>query len=123
MHEYSLVRALLGEVREVRRERRLGPIARVTIEIGEFSGVEPVLLESAFADLCVESLGQSAELIYRVIPLTAECSTCREEFHVTEFKFRCPLCRGSDVRVVRGEEIRLVSLDVAPSVPLPEMQP
>lgn len=110
MHEYSLARSILETIVAERNQRQLGPIARVEIELGEFSGIEPVQLESAYAELSEEILGDRSELRIQTVPLRGQCQHCRHEFLIEEFRFQCPSCSGSDVQLVSGEELRILSV-------------
>lgn len=109
MHEHSLARAVLHEVQAVAAQRQLGRIAAVTVDVGEFSGVEPVLLQSALIELSEPSLG-IVEFRLHVVPLEAECLSCHAAFRVMDFRFRCPRCDSDNVQIVRGEELTLQSV-------------
>jgi len=50
MHERSLVRSLIEQVVEEMQSRGIERIVSVQLQIGEFSGVEPALIELAFAE-------------------------------------------------------------------------
>lgn len=110
MHEYSIARSILETVVAEREQRRLGPIAWVEIALGEFSGIEPLQLQSAYADLSREILGDHSALRIQVAPLRGQCQRCLHEFLVNDFRFQCPACSHSDVRIVSGEELRIVSV-------------
>ena len=110
MHERSLVKGLIEQVLEEGRNRRLGHIHEIRIAIGEFSGVEPHLVKSAFDEMSGEYWPTPVQLAIEVIPLTALCQACQLSFCVTDFRFVCPKCGGGDVTVTGGEELRLVSL-------------
>lgn len=110
MHERSLVKTLIEQVLEEGRVRGLGRIHEVRLQIGEFSGVEPSLVESAFAEMASESWDTAVRLTVEVVPLTATCLTCSEAFHVESFRFVCPRCGGGNIQVTAGEELRLVSV-------------
>lgn len=110
MHERSLVKAIIEQVLEEGRLRGLGRIHEIQLQIGEFSGVEPMLVESAFAEMASEYWDTEVRLMVEVVPLTATCQTCGEVFHVEGFRFVCPRCGGGDVQVTAGEEMRLASV-------------
>ena len=110
MHERSLVKGLIEKVIEEGRNRRVGQIHEIRIEIGEFSGVEPLLVKSAFDEMAVEYWPTPVQLSIEVVPLTAICHVCESNFRVTDFRFFCPKCGGGEVTVTGGEELRLVSL-------------
>lgn len=107
MHERSLVKSLIEQVLAEGRDRGLGRIHEIQLQIGEFSGVEPSLVESAFAEMASEFWDTEVRLVIEVVPLTATCQTCGEAFHVESFRFVCPRCGGGNVQVTAGEEMRL----------------
>jgi hydrogenase nickel incorporation protein HypA/HybF len=115
VHEYSLARAIIREVESVRAARCLGGIEQIALEVGEFSGVEPELLRSACEDLGVQQWGCRVDVVIKLTPLEAECQRCRTVFRVEHFQFRCRACDHTDVRVVRGEELKLVSIRGVPA--------
>lgn len=113
MHERSLVRQLIEQVEEELRNRHLGGLTAVHLDVGEFSGVEPSLIELAFQDMAVGQWPNEVRLIMNVIPLAARCRQCGEDFRVERFRFVCPHCEHAAVDVIAGEDMQLVSLTVA----------
>lgn len=111
MHESSLVRTLLEQVQQICRERRVRTLRSIRISIGSFSGVEPVLVRSTFEDLQSDYFPPPVELQIDTVSLTAECPACKRNFEVVNFRFICPQCQTTDVKVVSGDELRLVSLE------------
>jgi hydrogenase nickel incorporation protein HypA/HybF len=109
MHEQSLMRNLLKQVKTIANEHACSEIAEIHVEVGAMSGVEPRLLASAFEQLAVESVFERAEFSIDEIALRAECKSCGHRFHVQEFRFRCPVCESS-VRVVCGDQCQLISV-------------
>ncbi len=110
MHEHSLAESLLRQVSAARDERRLNRVRSVTIQLGAFCGVEPVLLKSAFEEQSLQRLGAFAELQIETVELTAECEACAVCFEVVRFQFYCPHCGSEQVRITRGEELILLSI-------------
>lgn len=110
MHEGSLAAALIRQIDEELRRRRLQALVEVRLAIGEFAGVEPRLLTSAFEELAADHWNPPPRLCYDIIPLRARCQTCALEFEVNQFRFVCPACGSRQVDVTAGEELQLVSL-------------
>lgn len=110
MHEYSLARSILETIAAERDRRQMGAIAEVEIELGEFSGIEPLQLQTAYADLSPEILGDRSELHIQTVPLRGQCQHCRHEFLIEDFQFQCPACSRGEVRLVSGEELRILSV-------------
>lgn len=123
MHELSLVRSLLLQVETLVREHGGGRVGEIRLEIGPLSGVEPLLVQSAFAQLVESSAAAGAQLVIDEVPLGAVCSSCDRPFEVERFRFECPACASRQVRITRGDEFRLVSIVIREPQPVEENVP
>lgn len=112
MHEASLVRTLLEKVATLLREHHGDSVDEVWIELGPLSGVEPLLVQSAFEQLAPLHAMSTAKLMIREIPLEAKCRNCGDLFEIKHFRFRCQSCESSDIQVIRGDEFRLLSITI-----------
>jgi hydrogenase nickel incorporation protein HypA/HybF len=110
MHERSLIRALLRQVRQLQTEHGATRVVAVRVSVGEFSGVEAELVSRAFEELVHDSPIRGARLELREIPLAARCQFCSCEFAVVNFQFKCPRCHGSHVSIVSGDGLVLESV-------------
>ena len=117
MHEQSLVRTLLRQVESIRQEHGGRRVTETRVEVGPLSGVEPLLLASAFEQSASETTAADATLVIDEVALLAECEACREQFELQQFDFRCPACRGN-VRIVRGDTLQLISVDLQDTEPI-----
>jgi hydrogenase nickel incorporation protein HypA/HybF len=111
MHEQSLMRTLLKQVEEIRFEYNAERVQEVRVEVGPLSGVEPMLLASAFAQLASEETVAGARFVIDEVPLLAHCESCDNRFEILDFAFRCPACRGH-VTTISGDEVQLVSVSL-----------
>lgn len=116
MHEYSLVRALLREVDKLLTSAGDVIVTGVRVQIGPLSGVEPLLLTSAFAKLAANSSIPQAELNIEEVPLTAVCRECGLECEIADLCFRCPHCQATSLRVTRGDAMLLDNILVEPRI-------
>ncbi len=112
MHEYSLVRSLLRQVQTILQHEGAVKATEITVAIGPLAGVEPVLFQQAFEQLAVSFGVSNAKIAIRQPALTARCNDCEHDFEVIRFLFQCPRCQSREVRVISGEEIRLLDLTV-----------
>lgn len=115
MHEYSIVRELLDRVEEEARDREATAVCTVRVRVGELSGVEIELLESAFELARTGTLCQAADL--HVVPVEVRwiCSSCDEEIG-GDGVLRCDRC-GGPARLAAGGEILLERIEMeAPDV-------
>jgi hydrogenase nickel incorporation protein HypA/HybF len=112
VHERSLVRSLIRQVAEIARQNGAARVASIRVQIGEFSGVEPNLFQSAFAEIASETTGWNPALVAELVPLAAQCRFCEKEFAVQDFRFSCPTCGNREVNITKGEELELVSVEL-----------
>lgn len=116
MHEQSLVRALLRQVQQIALENSHGRVLSIRVRVGEFSGVEPELLTSAYHQLVRETELFGAGLEVERVPLEAVCDRCGSQFPIERFDFHCDQC-GSLHLTLRGEELLLDSVTMEETVP------
>lgn len=87
MHEYSLVQALVARVEAEAARRKAIAVHRLTVRVGELSGVDPELLQTAYDTFREGTICAKA-------PLTLERVAA---------SWSCPRCGG---RIARGAALR-----------------
>ena len=120
MHEHSLVRTLLGQVDRLCKTHGGVSVLEVRVQIGPLSGVEPLLVASAFERLQDGTSAADAELVINEVPLEVQCPHCGQESEIRDFCFRCQRCGHDNVRIVRGDEFQLVSVKLDSIDPYPQ---
>ncbi|MBW8184936.1 hydrogenase/urease nickel incorporation protein HypA [Shewanella nanhaiensis] len=112
MHEYSIVSALIEQCEQLALENGANKVTRVAIKIGVMSGVEPSLLQTAFETFKLGEICQDAELEMQIQPLVLQCYGCNRSNQLEERHFICPQCKSSDTKLVEGEEMLLMQLEL-----------
>ena len=109
MHDLAIAESVVDTV-----TRRL-PDAKVTcvrLEVGALSGVVPVSIRFCF-DLATEGTGlEGATLEITEPPARCLCRSCGTEFRPDPPIVLCP-CGSADVAVLGGEELKILSVQVA----------
>ena len=82
MHELSLCDDLLGQIVAIAAQHKAQSVESITVQIGALSGVELLLLESAFELIKVGTLADEAELILQTAPVIVLCSQCGTQSEV-----------------------------------------
>jgi hydrogenase nickel incorporation protein HypA/HybF len=113
MHERSLVKALIAQVASLASAQQASRVMDVRVRIGPLSGVEPLLLSGAFADLANADLFEGTTLTVFEVPLRAQCRTCHAVFNVEAFHFRCDVCGSQDIETIDGDAVILESVEFA----------
>lgn len=112
MHEYSIVQALLEQCEEHVLSNNATAVTKVVVKIGKMSGIEPHLLETAFDTFKEKTICDEAEFIMNIQPVTVECQECNLTTELEELHYRCPSCESLDIKVVDGEDMFLMQLEL-----------
>lgn len=112
MHEYSIVQALLTQCEDIARENEAESVTKIIVKIGKMSGVEPHLLEIAFNTFKEKTVCDGADFVMKVQPLTIECNQCKTVTVLEEIYYKCPECDSLDVKVIDGEDMFLMTLEM-----------
>lgn len=112
MHETSIAATIWDQISAVEKSNPGYEAKRVEIDVGTFSGVEQILLADALALVAQQHERIDVEFILHEIPLAVRCEDCLIEFTITDFRFRCQECEGQNLRMIDGDSIRLMHLDL-----------
>ncbi len=112
MHEYSIVQSLLESCEEHARQNDAKQVTKVIVKIGVLSGVEPDLLQTAFDTFKEKTICDTAEFIINHQKVVISCLSCDEESTLEKHEFCCPKCQSNQVKVIDGEDMFLMSLEM-----------
>jgi hydrogenase nickel incorporation protein HypA/HybF len=109
MHELSISSAVLDTAVEHAAGRR---VSAVTMTVGAFRQVAPESLDFYFGIVSRGTVCEGARLEQVLVPLRLGCSGCGEEWEPELPVFRCRGCGGSEVELLRGNELEVESIQV-----------
>ena len=112
MHEYSIVQSLLDSCDGHVRQNNAKKVTKVVIKIGILSGVEPHLLNEAFEAFKQGTVCHEALLDINIQKVKVHCNKCLAESELEKNEFICPKCGSFDLKVLDGEEMYLMSLEL-----------
>ncbi len=110
MHELSLCDDLLSQVITIAAQHNAPSVDSITVQIGALSGVEPLLLESAFDLIKAGTVAEQAELIMQTSPITVLCRTCGTRSEVEANRLLCKACQSNETTLLSGDELILASV-------------
>lgn len=110
MHELSLCQAI---AESVERHADGRTVARVSVRIGHLRQVVPDALTFSWEVLTAGTSLDGSVLDIEHVPATIECQRCHTTTTLTLPILLCPDCDSADVVVRTGEELLVVSLDLA----------
>ena len=112
MHEMGIASSILDTLTAEAAKRPGARITSLGLKIGEISGVNADSLE-----FCLQCLVKDTELDglgieIETTPRRHRCPTCNREFDVVDYEVACPGCGEFETRLVSGDEMEIVYLEV-----------
>jgi hydrogenase nickel incorporation protein HypA/HybF len=113
MHEVSLLESTLELAVDYAHQQGATQIHRLTLRVGQLSGVIPEALQFAFDIVVQGTIAATATLSIETIPAICYCSTCHQDFQPTDWIYECPTCHQLSAKLLQGRDLELVSLEVS----------
>jgi hydrogenase nickel incorporation protein HypA/HybF len=113
VHELSLCQALIEQLESVSRDNGGGRVELVRLRLGPLSGVEAALLSHAFPIAAAGSVADGAELDIEPAPVVVQCRDCGASGEVAPNRMLCTACGSFRLRLQSGDEMLLVSVELA----------
>lgn len=108
MHELGITRNIVAIVSEAAAGRR---VRRVTLEVGQLSGVMADAIRFCFDIVAEGTVVQGAALDILEPAGRARCRRCGDEFAAATLWAACP-CGSRDVVRLHGEELSVKSMEL-----------
>jgi hydrogenase nickel incorporation protein HypA/HybF len=109
MHEYSIVQALVDRIEEEARAHGARSVERVVLRIGDLSGVEVELLQTAYLTFRERTVCEHAPLEIACVPPVWSCRRCgRRVWEDGPLRCEC----GGTPELRQGDEIVLDKLEM-----------
>ncbi len=112
MHELSIAHSILSIAERSLPAGAAGQVTAVNLQIGELSGIETEALLFAFSAIRSGTVLEAAELCIEHIQGEAQCTECNTVFPLHSFGTPCPQCQGYLLNILRGKELKVLSLNV-----------
>jgi len=112
VHELSVTQSLVDMVLEEAQKREIKKVTKVTIVIGELTGLESESIQFYFGVLSENTVAEGAELVFKKIKAQFKCGQCGNIFERVNFTFNCHVCGSTGVLVDKGKEFYIESIEV-----------
>jgi len=112
MHELSVCQALVSQVETLVRQNHAASVHRIKLKIGPLSGIEPALLLQAFPIASAGSVAHDARLEIKEQDVRVYCDECNRESDAKVNQLTCGYCGDWRTRIVSGDEMLLVSVEM-----------
>ena len=119
MHELSLCMNLVDQLADLARHHGATSVARVELQVGTLSGIEPRLLEDAFPFASAGTIAEGADLSIEVVQPRTRCHRCGREAEAAPNRLACDACGSFDTELLAGQELILSRVGLVRVTPAP----
>jgi hydrogenase nickel incorporation protein HypA/HybF len=109
MHELSVTQSVLDIAVKNAGTRK---IQQINLVIGQFSSIVDDSIQFYWDIISKDTPAEGSILHFERIPGEMTCQTCGYVFGPTGETFNCPACMSSFVKITKGEEFQVDSIDV-----------
>lgn len=113
MHELGIAQDFWKTITDNASKNGLKRITKITIALGETSGIEEEFLRHSLVDhILPGTIAAGAELEVTSIPLSARCRSCGIPITANDMlALCCPSCGGTDIEITSGREAHVQSIE------------
>jgi hydrogenase nickel incorporation protein HypA/HybF len=112
MHELSVTESLLKIALNHAEKANAKRVTDLNIVIGDLASMVDDSIQFYWEIIAKGTIAEQAKLNFRRLPAQLQCMTCSETYHPTDRELACPKCNGINVKIIKGEEFSLESIDV-----------
>jgi hydrogenase nickel incorporation protein HypA/HybF len=109
MHELSICNAIASTAAKHADGRS---VTQVAVRIGHLRQVVPDALQFSWEVVCDATVLEDAALVIEQVPAVVECASCGVRTTLDLPILACGHCGGFEVKLVSGEELIVVSIDL-----------
>jgi hydrogenase nickel incorporation protein HypA/HybF len=109
MHELSICNAIVTTAAKHAEGR---PVSQVTVQVGHLRQVVPDALQFSWEVVSSSTEFKDAALVIEQVPAVVECADCGARTTLDVPILACGTCEGFDVRLLSGEELLVVSIEL-----------
>jgi hydrogenase nickel incorporation protein HypA/HybF len=112
MHELPITQSILDIALRHAEKAEARRITAINLVIGKLSSAVDDSIQFYWDIYSAGTIAEGAKLNFERIPAEMRCFDCGTTFEPTPDTFACPACQGQRVKVVKGDELRVDSIDV-----------
>lgn len=113
MHELGIAFHIISEIDKIAEQNKVNEVKRVTLEIGEVSGVIPQYLEDIWVWACENKSKymKNCKLNIVVIKGISYCEDCKKTYSTLKGRV-CPNCGSKNTYLVEGNQTKIKDIEV-----------
>ncbi|GKU25908.1 hydrogenase maturation nickel metallochaperone HypA [Clostridium folliculivorans] len=111
MHEISIIQEVMNITQKTAAENNMKRVDKITLKIGELSGVMIDPLVFAFSIIRQGTLAETSKLEVIKVDARAKCDTCNTIFKIDYSNKLCPACNKFSNNIISGYELNIETIE------------
>jgi len=113
MHELGEAQDLFEVIKKEARKNGLKKVSKITIRVGEASGIKIDFLRHSFPDhiLPQNRIVKEAEVDFIPETIKLKCRDCKREVVEARFNPLCPFCQSGNLEIIAGKDTYIESIE------------
>lgn len=112
MHELPVTQSILEIALRHAEQAGAKEIKQINLLIGQYASLVDDSIQFYWQIIAEGTIAQNAVLHFERVPVEFTCQDCGAVYQPQEDTFACPQCLSPRVRVTRGEELRVESIEI-----------
>ncbi|MBN1231514.1 MAG: hydrogenase maturation nickel metallochaperone HypA [Anaerolineales bacterium] len=112
MHELSVTQNILEIALRHAEEADADKITSLTLTIGRLASIVDDSVQFYWDIISAGTIAEGSSLVFDRIDPEIQCSVCQHIYYPGETMMACPECGSVQVKVIKGEEFFLSSIDI-----------
>ena len=102
----------MDQIEQIALQQHASGVAKIILQIGPLSGIEPHLLKQAFSLASGGTLAEHSLLEIKPHPIEVECSECGQRTLAKPNRLVCGGCGNWKTSLISGDEMLLESVEL-----------
>lgn len=112
MHELGIIVHISKTLDEIAKENHLSEIGRVTLEIGEVSGIMHDYLTDCWQYYRKKMpLIKNCAMQIDTLKAVTYCQKCKKTYETVKYGRICPFCNSEDTYLIKGDECSIKEIE------------
>jgi hydrogenase nickel incorporation protein HypA/HybF len=112
MHELSITENILQIANQHAQQANATSVVQINLVVGQLTSIVDDSVQFYWDIISQGTLCQGAKLNFERIPATLLCLDCQNTYTLSSEITPCPTCGSSRIKVVKGEEFWVDSIEV-----------
>jgi hydrogenase nickel incorporation protein HypA/HybF len=112
MHELAVTQSILDISLRFAQKANAKKIASIHLVIGKLSSIVDDSVQFYWDMIAKGTIAEGAILCFERLPTEMVCLDCGSTFEPTDETFACPQCLSPRVKITKGAELRVDSIDI-----------